>query len=70
MKIDLAAAGFEGVDWIDLYQDRNKSEPVVSKVMAFDLHYKCELLGYLRNYQLIKKELPPWKSVPLQVDST
>jgi len=38
MKSDLAATAFEGVDWIELTQDKNKTEVVINKVLAFELH--------------------------------
>jgi hypothetical protein len=38
MKTDLAATAFEGVDWIDLAQDKDKSKVVVNMVLAFELH--------------------------------
>jgi len=38
MKADLAATAFEGVGWIDLAQDKDKSEVVINNVLAFELH--------------------------------
>jgi len=38
MKTDLAATAFEDVDWIDLAQDKDKSQVVINKVLAFELH--------------------------------
>jgi hypothetical protein len=37
MKRDLAATVFEGVEWIDLAQDKDKSEVVANRVLALEL---------------------------------
>jgi 23S rRNA maturation mini-RNase III len=38
MKTDLAATAFEAVGWIDLAQDKEKSEVVINKVLTFELY--------------------------------
>jgi hypothetical protein len=35
IKIDLREVGWEGIDWIDLAQDRNRWRAVVNTVMKF-----------------------------------
>jgi hypothetical protein len=40
----------EGMDWIDLAQDRDRWRALVSAVMYFSYSIKCEeFLGWLRN---------------------
>jgi hypothetical protein len=38
MKSDLAETAFEGVDWIELAQDKDKTEVVINKILAFEFH--------------------------------
>jgi hypothetical protein len=35
INIDLVEIGWDGVDWIDLFQDRYKCRDLVNRVMAF-----------------------------------
>ena len=41
IKMDLKETGSEGVDWMDLAQNRNKLWAVVNKVMDFQLSYNA-----------------------------
>ena len=45
VKMDLKETGWEGVDWMDLAQDRNKLWAVVNKVMNFQLSYNAGISG-------------------------
>lgn len=38
MKIDFAATAFEGAEWIDLAQDKDKREVFINKELAIELH--------------------------------
>jgi hypothetical protein len=47
--MDLTDIESEGVDWINLAQDRNKWRAVLNIVMNFLLPYSLEVLDQLRN---------------------
>ena len=49
IKMDLQEVGYEGMDWIDLSEDRNSWLSFVNSVMNFSGSIKCgEFLYYLR----------------------
>jgi hypothetical protein len=53
MKIDLREIGWDGMDWIDLAQDRDQWMALVNTV-------KCwEVLQWLHNWRLLKKGSAP-----------
>jgi hypothetical protein len=58
IKINLREVGWDGMDWINLAQDRDQccehgNEPSVS--------VNCwEILDYLHNWRLLKKVSAPW----------
>jgi hypothetical protein len=50
IKIDLREMGWDGVDWIDLAQDRDQWRALVNTVMNLRVPYKCwEVLEWLHN---------------------
>jgi hypothetical protein len=53
IKMDLGEIGWDGMDWIDLAQDRNQWRAPGS--------IKCwEVLEYLSEWQLLKNDSAPW----------
>jgi hypothetical protein len=54
ITIDLRETGWDGMDWIDMAQDRDQWRVLVNAVM------KCwEVLEWLHNWQLLKKGSAP-----------
>jgi hypothetical protein len=41
IKVDLRVAGWDGMDWIDLAQDRDQWRALVNKVMSLSGSVKC-----------------------------
>jgi hypothetical protein len=54
IKIDLRDIGWDGMDWIDLAQDRDKWRALVNTVMNL-----WEVLEWLYNWRLLKKGSAP-----------
>jgi hypothetical protein len=55
-KIDLKEIGEDGMDWIDVAQDRDQWKALVNTVMNLRVFVKClEVLEWLHNWQLLKK---------------
>jgi hypothetical protein len=52
--MDLREIGWDGMDWIDVAQDRDQWRTLVSAVMNLR-----EVLEYLHNWQLLKKGSAP-----------
>jgi hypothetical protein len=58
IKIDLREIGWDGMDWIDLAQDRNQWRALVSTVPSGSI--KCwQVLEWLHNWQLLKNGSAP-----------
>jgi hypothetical protein len=56
IKIDLRERGWDGMDWIDLAQDRDQWRALVNIVMDLGGSTKCwEVLEWMHNWQLRKK---------------
>jgi hypothetical protein len=54
--MDLREIGWDGVDWIDMAQDRDQWIALVKTVMSLRVSMKClEFLKGLHNWQLLKK---------------
>jgi hypothetical protein len=59
IKIDCRETEWDGMDWIDLPQDRDQWRALVNTVMALG-SIKCwEVLEWLHNGQLLKKGSAP-----------
>jgi hypothetical protein len=59
IKMDLRKMGWDGVDWIDLAQDRDQWRALVNTVMNLPT---WEVLEWLHNWQLFKKGSATWVS--------
>jgi hypothetical protein len=60
IKMDLREIGWDGMDWIDLVQDRDQWRALVNAVMKFSVFIKrMEVLEWLHNWQLLKKSSVP-----------
>jgi hypothetical protein len=56
IEIDLREIGWDGIDWIDLAQDRNQRRALVNRSDEPSSSIKCwEVLEKLYNWQLLKK---------------
>jgi hypothetical protein len=61
--MDLGEIGWDGVDWIDVAQDRNQCRSLVNTVMNLRVPIKCwEVLEWLLNWRLLKKGSAPLMS--------
>jgi hypothetical protein len=58
IKIDLREMGWDGIDWIDLGEDRDKWRVLVNTVHRGSIK-SCEFLEWLHNWQLLKKGSAP-----------
>jgi hypothetical protein len=60
IKMDHRKIGWDGMDWIDLAQDRDQWRAPVKTVMNLRVFIKCwEVLEQLHNWQLIQKGSAP-----------
>jgi hypothetical protein len=59
IKIDLREIGWDGMDWIDLAQDRDKWRALVKTVMNLRFLKCWEVSEWLHNWQLIRKGSAP-----------
>jgi hypothetical protein len=60
IKMDLREIGWNGMDWIDLVQDRDQWRALVNTVMNLQGSIKrWEFLEWLHNWQLLKKGSGP-----------
>jgi hypothetical protein len=58
--MDLRELGWDGIDWIDLSQDRNQWRALVNTVMNLSGSIKCwEFLELLHIWRLLKKGSAP-----------
>jgi hypothetical protein len=55
IKIDLREIGWDGVDWIDLAQDREQWRVLVNTVMNLQVLKILEVPELLHNWQLLSK---------------
>jgi hypothetical protein len=54
--MDLRETGLDGMDWIDLAQDRDQWRVLVNTVMNLRVPQKCwEVPEWLHNWQLLRK---------------
>jgi hypothetical protein len=61
LKLSSRKARGRGVGWIDPAQDRDRWRALVNATLKIQVPYNSEkFLGYMRNYQLIKKDAAPW----------
>jgi hypothetical protein len=62
IKVDLREIGWDGMDWIDLAQDRNQLRALVNTVMNLRVpqYVYWEILDKLHNWRLLKKGSSPW----------
>jgi hypothetical protein len=57
MKTDLRETGWDGMDWIDLAQDRDQLRALVNTVMNLRVPYNGGMFHeWLHNWQLLKKD--------------
>jgi hypothetical protein len=56
IKIYLRVIGWDGVDWIDLAQDRDQWRALVGTVMNLRVPYNTA--GFLSSWQLLKDSAP------------
>jgi hypothetical protein len=59
IKIDLREIGWDGMDWIDLAQDRDQWRVLVNTVMNLRVPYCWEVLEWLHNWQVLRKDSVP-----------
>jgi hypothetical protein len=60
IKIDLREKGWDGVDWIDLAQEKDKWRALVNTVMNFRVPKNAgKFLNGCNNWQLLKKGSAP-----------
>jgi general stress protein YciG len=60
IKIDLREIGWDGMDWIDLAQDRDQRRDLGKHGNEHSGSIKCwEVLEWLHNWQLLKKGSAP-----------
>jgi hypothetical protein len=60
IKMDLREIGWDGMDWIDLAQDRDQWRRALVKVlMNLRVPKTLEILEWLHNWQLLKKGSAP-----------
>jgi hypothetical protein len=59
IKMDLREIGCNGMDWIDLAQDRDQWRALVNTVMNLRVPYNAENFLRLHNWQLLKKGSAP-----------
>jgi hypothetical protein len=58
--MDLRKIGWDGVDWIDVDQDRDQWRTLVNTVFEPSGSIKCwEVLEWLLNWRLLKKGSAP-----------
>jgi hypothetical protein len=58
--MDLREIGWDGVDWVDLAQDRDHWRALVNTVIEPSGSIKCwEVLEWLHNWRLLKKGSAP-----------
>jgi hypothetical protein len=57
--MNLREIGWDGGDWIDLAQDRDQWRALVNTVMNLWVHKSWEVLEWLHNWQLHKKDSAP-----------
>jgi hypothetical protein len=58
IKLDVREIGWDGVDWIDIAQDRDQWRALVNTVLCHSI--KCwEVLEGLHNWRLLKKGSAP-----------
>jgi hypothetical protein len=56
IKIDLREIRLDGVDWVDLAEDRNQGRPLVNTAMNINCR---EVHEWLHNWRLLKKGSGP-----------
>jgi hypothetical protein len=55
-KLDLRDIEWDGIDWIDVAQDREQWRALVNTVMNLRGSIKCwEVLAWLHNWRFLKK---------------
>jgi hypothetical protein len=58
--MDLREMGWDGVDWIDMAQDRDQWRALVNTVLNLSGFMKCwEVLEWLHNWRFLKKGSAP-----------
>jgi hypothetical protein len=60
IKMDFREIRWDGMDWVDLVQDRDQWRALVNAVMNLRGSVKCwEVLEWLHNWQLLKQGSAP-----------
>jgi hypothetical protein len=59
IKMDFREIGWDGVDWIDMVQDRDRWIALSNKVLNLDSMKCWEVLEWLHNWRLLKKGSDP-----------
>jgi hypothetical protein len=57
--MDLREIGWDGVDWMDMAQDRDQWRALMNTVLNLRVSKCWEVLEGLHNWQLLKKGSPP-----------
>jgi hypothetical protein len=64
IKIDLREKGWNGMDWIDLAQDRDQCRALVNTVMNLRVPYNAgKFLSSCINWRILKKGSAPYVNV-------
>jgi hypothetical protein len=60
IRMDLREIGWDGMDWIDLAQDRAQWRALLTTVMNLGGSIKCwEILEWLQNWRFLQKGSAP-----------
>jgi hypothetical protein len=59
IKMDLGEIVWDGVDWIDIVQDRSQWRVLVNMVMKLSCPYNAEVLQWLHNQWFLKMGSDP-----------
>jgi hypothetical protein len=58
-RMDLRGIEWDGVDWIDMAQNRDQWRALVNRVLNFRFHKMLEVLEWLHNWRFVRKGSAP-----------